>query len=340
VELRHLKKSVVFLFFTFILVSTLTNFYSPMPDLAQAVTIPTMYVDPPNVGSGLIVGDSFTVDVMISGTDINENTDVYAWQVMMTWDNSLLEYDAVTFGDFLNVPRIGSWGLLTADAPAGQKIIYVTSGSFYAIPGGWGGAVLIQDDSNSETNTVIDQSGNMLTLLTNLEHTYTVAADGGAYPNPNLQSVALPGPAGNRVMVGQTTLGAPPGVSGSGWLCTLTFNVLADGETALDIDSEFMGDQTYIMNTLKEVLGDDPSGSGDPGWWQAELFKESGEFILPWDEDFDGDGSVAIFDLSSVGVKFGEGPAYEGPEDLNDDGYVNIADLSLVSIAFGIYANA
>jgi len=307
----------------------------------SAETKPTIRVEPTYFTGR--AGGSFNLRLHIYDVGYYgiEDTDVYAWQVLMTWDVSKMVYSSVTWGVFMDVPRIGFWGLLKMDAPAGQKIMNVTDGSKYANPGAWGGTVLIQDDSNSETNMVTSQDGNQLTLQNNLAHTYTVAADGGCYPCPDLLPVATVGPAGNRIMVGQTTKGEAPGVQGgSGWLCTLTFDVLAEGTVALDIDHSIFGDQTYITNTLKEVIGDEPSGTGDPGNFQAELFKESGEFILPWDEDFDGDGNVGIFDLCSVALKFSEGPGYEGPEDINGDGYVNIDDLSLVSVKFGHYANA
>jgi hypothetical protein len=302
---------------------------------------PTIRIEPTNYTGR--IGSSFDVKISIydAGEYLVEDTDVYSWQVLVTWSNTVLDIDdTVTFGDFMDVPRIGPWGSLTADAASGQNIVNVGDGSKFAIPGAWGGEVLIQDDFNSETNIVTSQDGNQLTLQNNLAHTYTVAAGGGAYPWPDLTPGATIGPYRNRIMIGQTTTGAPPGVSGSGWLCTLTFYVLSESTTTLDIDSQYMGDQTYITNTLGALLGDEPSGGGDPGWFQAELFKDSGYFILPWDEDFDGDGAIDIFDLSSVALAWGEGPGYAGPEDINGDGYVTVDDLTMVSTKFGIYANA
>jgi len=59
----------------------------------------------------------------------------------------------------------------------------------------------------------------------------------------------------------------------------MTFHVLDYGETTLDIDAPApFGAFTYITNTLGEDLGDDPSGAGDPGNYQSELFKESSYF--------------------------------------------------------------
>jgi len=291
-------------------------------------------------------GSTFTAKVYIqdAGEYLVDNTEVYAYQVMPRWDSSLLDITDldVTFGDFMDTPRIGSWGILTQDAPAGQDIVYVTDGSKFANPGAWGALVLIQDDSNSEYKKVVDQSGGQLTLNATLAHSYTMAAGGGAYPWPTLTRSAVPGPApASRITVGETTNGPCPGVSGSGLLFTLTFTVKAEGTTTIDIDAPTFGAFTYIVNTIGEFLGDDPSGSGDPGYYQSELYKESGYFILPWVEDFNGDGSIDIFDLASVALRWGEtGAPGWIPEDLDDDGDIDIVDLSMVSIKFGAYANA
>ncbi|NIO70313.1 MAG: hypothetical protein GTO14_05910, partial [Anaerolineales bacterium] len=235
--------------------------------------LPTISVDPASIiDDTLTPGSTFTVDLLIADANIDESTEAYAWQVMMSWDNTVLDIDdaGLTFGDFMDVPRIGPWGELTADADAGQNIVNVVDGTRFATPGAWGGEVLIQDDFNSETKIVVSQDGNQLTLQSNLANSYTVAAGGGAYPRPTLTPGYAVGPAGNRVLVGQTTQGVPPGVSGSGLLCTLAFDVLATGDTVLDINDPFVGDQTFITNSgpAFDVIGDE----------SGELNKESGYF--------------------------------------------------------------
>jgi hypothetical protein len=310
-------------------------------DFGSADVRPTMKVEPTNYVVG--VGDSFDVGVYIYDCDYYEGDDVYAWQVCLTWDPAVLAIgSAGTWGDFMDVPRVGPWGALLFNAPAGQDIVNVTDGSKFVEPSVWGGKVLIQDDSNSEINYVSEISGTMITLENNLAHTYTVAAGAGVYPWPTLTpSYDLGGTPYNRVIAGQTTNGAPPGVSGSGWLATFTFTKVDEGESALDIDNSFLGKFTYIQNTIGEYLGDDPSEAGDPGNWQSELYKESGYLILPWDEDFNADGAIDIFDLCSVAVHFGDtGSPGWIPADINDDGTIDILDLTLVSIKYGIYANA
>ena len=55
------------------------------------------------------------------------------------------------------IPRVGYWGVLTEDAPAGQKIVKVTDGSKFVA----GVAVLIEDDSDNEVASIM---GNRLTM--------------------------------------------------------------------------------------------------------------------------------------------------------------------------------
>jgi hypothetical protein len=115
-------------------------------------------------------------------------------------------------------------------------------------------------------------------MKTALVNTYAVAANGGAYPKPDVTPQVVINPTRTRILAGQTSQGPAPGVSGSGWLCSFTFHVLDDGETTLDIDHTMLGQFTYIINNLGETVGDDASGIGDPGNYQSELLKESGHF--------------------------------------------------------------
>ena len=326
-KLRLLKWPLLFLVLTFVFVNVLASNPLPHTNLAQAAVLPTMYVDPPSViDSGLTPGNSFTVDIMISDADFDEGTDVYAWQVCMTWDPLVVDIDdTVIWGDFLDVPRIGPWGALTADAAVGQKIVDVSDGSKFQA----NYVVLIEDDSNSEWNEIASVLGNQLTMKYDLANTYTVSANGGAYPKPNLMPSASVNPTRTRIIAGVTSLGPVPGVSGNGWLCTFTFHVLDSGETTLDINPPILGGYTFIINTFGETLGDE----------EGELIKESGYFIPPLDEDLNADGAVDIFDLASVALKVPSGPGYEGPEDINGDGYVDVIDLTLVSLKYGTYAN-
>jgi len=299
-------------------------------------TLPAIMVEPTNTLMKP-AGQSFEVEVYAYDTDYEAGTDVYAWQICMKWDYTVVDIDdAVIYGDFMSAPRIGSWGALTEDAAAGQKIVNVVDGSVFEA-----GDVLIQDDSNSEANEVASVLGNQLTMKNDLAHTYTIAANGGAYPIPNLTPQTNIQHASGRAILGQATTGPAPGAQGEGWLCTLTFHILAEAEAVLDIDDHFFGEFTYIINHLTETLGNDPSGPSDPGNFQSELLKGSGHLIFPWVEDLNGDGTVDIFDLCSVALHFGEtGSPGWIPADINDDGIINIEDLSQVSVKYGIYAGA
>ena len=300
-------------------------------------TLPAFKVEPTNTLMKP-AGQSFEVDVYAYDTDYESATDVYAWQVCMKWDPAVVDIDdTVIFGDFMDAPRVGLWGVLTEDALAGEKIVNVMDGSKFDA----GYAVLIEDSSNSEENEVAGVAGSMLTMKYDLAQTYTVAANAGAYPIPGLSPQQSINHAAGRSIIGQGTMGAAPGAQGNGWLCTLTFHILTEAETALDIDDPVYGEYTYIINNLSETLGDEASGAGDPGNWQSELLKDSGYLIFAWAEDLNGDGTVDIFDLCSVALHFGEtGDPGWIPADINGDGVIDVEDLTLVSVKYGIYAGA
>jgi hypothetical protein len=277
-----------------------------------------------------------------AGQPYVDNTDVFAWQIQIVWDNTLLEATPsdIIAGTFLDSPRVGPWGVLTDDADAGTNIVWVSDGSKYGTPGAWGGKIVIQDDYHSEIATVSAQNGNQLTLSANLVNSYTMAAHGGAYPWPTLTPSAVQ-TASNRLLFGRTTNGVVPGKSGNGLLATVRFRIKASGTCIIDMDQLTLGQYTFIRTSQGTILGDAPSigDNGDPGYWQSELLKQSGQLMPPWQEDLNADGDVGVFDLASVGLKWGAGPGYSGPEDINKDGYVNIADLSAVSIKYETYAN-
>lgn len=294
-------------------------------NLGSAPTLPAFKVEPTYYTGR--TGGTFYVNINVYDADYDLHTDVYAYQVCMAWDPLVVDIDdVVIWGDFLDAPRVGPWGLLTAEAAAVQKIVNVADGSKFDP----NYVVLIEDDSNSEWNEIASVAGNQLTMKNNLAHTYTMAAGGGAYPKPDLTPTQDIRHDTGRIMCGQTTNGPAPGAQGNGWLCTLKFHILDEVETALDIDHPVLGQYTFLINHLGETLGDQT----------GELIKESGYFILPLDEDLNADGVVDIFDLSSVALKFGEtGSPGWIPEDINGDGYVNVIDLTLVSLQYGTYAN-
>lgn len=72
------------------------------------------------------------------------------------------------------VIRSNPTSLLTATAAAAQKVVAVASGALFKTEN----MVFIEDTATSERNIVKSIAGNNLTMLNNLEHTYTVAAAG------------------------------------------------------------------------------------------------------------------------------------------------------------------
>jgi hypothetical protein len=254
VEFKAIKVVVLII----VLTCTASSFMCPI----HAAGIPTFYVEPPSViNTSLTPGTNFTVNIAIADANMSEDTEVYSWQVYMEWDTSILDIDdTINWGDFLEGPRIGPWGTLTTDAPAAQKIVNVVDGSKFTS----GYQVLIQDDTNSEINTVASVSDNQLTMQNTLAHTYVVEANGGCSPDPNTTSAQNINHTRGRIIGGVTTRGPAPGQSGSGRLASFTFHVLAEGETTLNIDSPL----TFIINDPGETLGDE----------EGELIKESGFF--------------------------------------------------------------
>ncbi len=311
--MKMIKTLYTFLLTSVIMIAVLVNF-------ASTAAVPTIKVVPENIIAS--VGTSFTVQMWIYGAAKIDNTDVAMWQVFMTWDPLILEMDlTVVWGSFYEEPRIGLWGDLTADAAAGQKVVNVVDGFKYVS----GYDVVIQDDSSSETNTVASVVGNQLTMQNDLANTYTVSANGGAYPIPDYTPSSSVRNDVGRFIGGQTTNGPAPGQSGDGWLCSFTFDVIGDGETTLNIDEPF----TLIQNTFWEDIGDE----------EGELIKESGHLIYAWLEDLNSDGAVDIFDLSSIALHFGEtGTPGWIPEDIVEDGAINVVDLQSVALKFGVYA--
>jgi hypothetical protein len=72
-----------------------------------------------------------------------------------------------------NVADANNWSdLLTADALAGQKDVTVANGNVWLSTGQ---RVIIEDTLNSEYARSASKAGNVLTMATNLVHTYTVA---------------------------------------------------------------------------------------------------------------------------------------------------------------------
>ncbi len=259
------------------------------PGLTQDELL-TIKVEPYPVGKRLDVID---VPLRIYNANYTTNTDVRDWQVGFYYNPSILELNQssfLTWGSFMDGPRITETGLLYLDAAAGQNEVYVTDGSKYQV----GYTVLVKDDLHEETKTVAAIAGTQITLNTNLLYSYTVAANAGCYPDPGTSTSVSYSKAAGRVLIGMITSGPAPGATGDGLLATLRFRVKTATTTLLNITNTY----TYIVNHLPETLGDDV----------GEINKGDGYFVAMQPYDTKPDGLIDVYDLYTLGKNWAKCP--------------------------------
>lgn len=119
------------------------------------------------------------------------------------------------------------------------------------------------------------------------------------------------------VHVACVTLGAYPGVNGSGNLFTVTFNTSAPGESGLPLY-----DSTLLNSNVTEMSHSTIGGT----------------VLVTVIGDVNGDGVVNIVDMTIVSLSYGtfEGePGYNPEADINDDGIVDMRDLTIVAMHLG-----
>ena len=125
------------------------------------------------------------------------------------------------------------------------------------------------------------------------------------------------------ILLSEATVGHYSGIiQDEGLLVSVTFLVKTATATTIAIDlAQTKYVECFTPPTLKQI---------------TDFPKENGYFVVPWVEDFNGDGMVDIFDISSVAIHWGEtGTPGWIPADLNKDGVVDISDLSMVAVKFG-----
>jgi hypothetical protein len=214
-------------------------------------------------------------------------SDVCLWNVDLWWDPSVLECNltSLSWGSFMDGPRITDDGLLWADAASGTSDLYVSRPSLYYE----GVAVLIKDDLHQETNTVASVVGSKVTLLTPLVYSYTVADHVGAYPDPATSYYTIIDKTlGNLILTGSDpdqTFGA----TGDGLLATIRFIVKQNANSLLDIDTEF----TYIYNHSGE---------------QRDVNKGNGYFVSMQPYDTMPSGIIDVYDLYTLGKNWAKCP--------------------------------
>jgi hypothetical protein len=250
----------------------------------------TIGIDPYPVGRQL---DIIDVPLRVYNANYTANTDVRNWQVDFYYNPSILELNQssfITWGSFMDGPRITETGLLYLDAAAGQNEVYVTDGSKYQV----GYPVLVKDDLHQETNTVAAVAGTQITLTTSLLYSYTVAANAGCYPDPSTTTSATYDKTVGNVLVGIYTSGPAPGATGDGLLATLRFRVKTATTTLLNITSEY----TLIVNNIGETLGDQP----------GEINKGNGYYVAMQAYDTKPSGLIDVYDLYALGKNWAKCP--------------------------------
>jgi len=124
-------------------------------------------------------------------------------------------------------------------------------------------------------------------------------------------------------LLSEATKGQYSGISGDGLLLSVTFLVKTVSATTIAIDHATLTKyvECFVVPKLTQI---------------TDFPKENGYYVVPWVEDFNGDGMVDIFDISSVAIHWGEtGTPGWIPADLYEDGVIDISDLSMVAVKFG-----
>lgn len=136
----------------------------PAGGLSEASPTTTMYVDPASIeNTSLTPGSSFTVDIMVSDIE-----DLWAWQVLMTFDPAVVEAITISQGDFLaGQPE----GTLFAEKIYPDYCIFceMTHGTYPGVTGsGWLGSVELQ----------VKGRGDTILNITNHMYTYMIDSEG------------------------------------------------------------------------------------------------------------------------------------------------------------------
>jgi len=191
-------RSLIFLFwitfFTFTWAFVPSSFsqdlpYEPKSELA------TIYVDP-STATGA-VGTNITFNLKIMNA-----SDVFAWQVGMKWNLSVLKFVELVKGDFLNI----------RDETVTEEI----------------------PDEDVEMRLTVSKKNEYLGSFL----VYRLIED---------KSILLEDK--SILLIGETLLGEVPGMSGNGTLCSVVFQVVASGESEINVDAENRGGYTVTVDS-------------------------------------------------------------------------------------------
>ena len=243
---RMRPRTLIFLSSAFTLVALITVVVMSFAflNLEQSSSSSTkVFVDPPKIQNGTLqTGSIFTVDLNVSDVD-----DLFAWQVSLSWNSSVLNVTTITFGDFLAAGTT---------SPNGTR---------------------------------------------------------PAWKMDNVTGYAL---------LGETTLGDYPGVNGNGTLALVEFEVLAYGDTVLNISSA----QSPRTVQLDQMLLD------------IAFTPENGYFSNVILGDFDRDRDVDPDDFSVFAGAYGSStgdPEYDSRCDFDEDADVDPDDFSVFAGNYG-----
>jgi hypothetical protein len=208
---------------------------------------------------GYQIGNKFTVDV-----DIADVTDLFTWQVNVTWNPAVLNFSKVeSYGTFLRATT----------SPNGTS--------------GW----INQDPTKNVTIASVNYTRGYASIAETILDNRTVA----------------------------------PGVSGSGGLVTIEFEVLDYGYC--DITIGLAGTlKTTLLNSAKPPVEITPFTTAD-GWFNNKITGDS-----------DGSGRVNVVDIAAVNGHWWPTPTYPQEYrsfDTNDDGVINVVDIAVVNANWG-----
>lgn len=183
-NLRRITAGVLIMLF---LTSVLFNV---IPVIAQVSSATTFYVDPASISDpGLTPGSSFTVNVNVS-----DAVDLYAYQIYMTWNPSILNATTITFGDFLAGQPEGTFPFEKIDQDLGYCLIGETTiGQYPGVDGdGWLASVEFLVIATGET--VLDISGgefNLTYYIDSYLDTFYPTTENGYFSNVPVQPASI-----------------------------------------------------------------------------------------------------------------------------------------------------
>jgi len=315
---------------------------------------PKLYVDPPNVVKSASDNNTlFSVDIVIENF-----TDLYAFDIGMTWDSSLLKFESTAYTSHLNNLWGSSWNpILETSTTGSYKLVATKLG-----PGG-----------NSSTDAFVLFSLTLRIIRIDIVplqtpiHFSLIKLSDSATPTPNQIVPASvtdgmyymssgPGPdvaiasinAAKAIVCQDFGVNVSVDVSNQG-LSTETFNVTLHANASL-IERKTItlgGSSSVVMTFIWDTTG--YSKGLYIMWAYAEpLFEEAdqldnncsdGNIRVTAHGDIAPEfGEVDIFDLVTCALAFGSQPGWSNwnpVADINNDAIVDIFDLVVVSINFG-----